>query len=196
MSVRHGLLALLEHGPNYGYQLRAEFEARTGGTWPLNVGQVYTTLDRLERDGLIAAAGQDAEGHQLYAIAEAGRLEVLTWFTTPVRREERPRDELAIKLALTLVTGGVDVTAVIQTQRADTMRALQEYTRLLAAATETDLAWLLVVDSMIFQAEAEVRWLDHCESRLVRHRDTARPPEPAPLPVLAPTPRRPRVGRR
>lgn len=192
MSIRHGLLALLEHGPRYGYQLRGEFEAHTGATWALNVGQVYTTLDRLARDGLAVAAGQDEEGHQLYAITDAGRCEVRSWFVTPVRREKRPRDELAIKLAFTVVTPGVDVGAVIQTQRTDTLRALQDYTRLKAAAGEEDLAWLLVVDSMIFQAEAEVRWLDHCEARLVRHRqldrsavatpDAGRAPGPTPAP--------------
>ncbi len=53
MSVRHALLALLSEGSKYGLQLRQEFEARTGEVWPLNVGQVYLTLQRLERDGLI-----------------------------------------------------------------------------------------------------------------------------------------------
>ena len=50
MSIRHALLALLSEGPKYGLQLRQEFEAGTGEVWPLNVGQVYTTLQRLERD--------------------------------------------------------------------------------------------------------------------------------------------------
>jgi DNA-binding PadR family transcriptional regulator len=67
VSVRNALLALLEQGPRYGYQLRAEFEHRTGGTWPLNVGQVYTTLARLERDGLVEGRGADGEGRVMYA---------------------------------------------------------------------------------------------------------------------------------
>jgi hypothetical protein len=69
---------------------------------------------------------------------------------------------------------GVDVRAVIQAQRTDTVRALQEYIRLKARATDDDLAWLLVVDALVFQAEAEVRWLDHCEARLARHRPAPR----------------------
>ena len=184
MSIRHGLLALLEQGPRYGYQLRTEFEARTGATWPLNVGQVYTTLGRLERDGLVRPDGEDGEGHVFYAITDTGHEELRTWFGSPVRRDNPPRDELAIKLAMAVTVAGVDVSAVIQRQRVHTIRALQDYTRLKAraiAATEApatagpdstesqDLAWLLVLDQLIFQAEAEVRWLDHCETRLVRH---------------------------
>ena len=170
MSIKHGLLALLERGPMYGYQLRTEFETSTGSTWPLNVGQVYTTLTRLERDGLVRAEGDpDAEGRQVYALTPEGRAEVTAWFTTPVTVKERPRDELAIKLAMAMTTPGVDVTMVVQTQRAATLRSLQELTRLKAHADEdTDAAWLLVLESMIFGAEAEVRWLDHCETKVAR----------------------------
>ena len=173
MSVRQALLALLEQGPMYGYQLRAEFERRTGSTWPLNVGQVYTTLTRLERDGLVAESGADGEGHVVYRVTDAGRDEVATWFTTPVERTQPPRDELAIKLALAVTVPGVDVGTVIQQQRSATMTALQDYTRLKRArpadlADPTDMAWTLVLDSLVFAAEAEVRWLDHCEARLRR----------------------------
>lgn len=154
----------------YGYQLRAEFENRTGSSWPLNVGQVYTTLARLERDGLVAAEGENEDGHVYYRLTDAGNAEASAWWATPVRRESRPRDELAIKLALAITVPGVDVLGVVQAQRTDTVRALQEYTRLKASAGDEDLAWLLVVDSMIFQAEAEIRWLDHCEGRLARSR--------------------------
>ena len=174
MSVRQALLALLEQGPMYGYQLRAEFEQRTGATWPLNVGQVYTTLTRLERDGLVEGTGADGEGHVIYRVTPAGRDEVSAWFTTPVPRTQPPRDELAIKLAIAVTVPGVDVGRVIQQQRSATMAALQDYTRLKrggrAAAPEdrADMAWSLVLDSLVFAAEAEIRWLDHCESRLRR----------------------------
>ncbi|MEE1784868.1 PadR family transcriptional regulator [Streptomyces sp. SP17BM10] len=183
MSIRHGLLALLDQGPRYGYQLRTDFEARTGATWPLNVGQVYTTLARLERDGLVEPAGEDDEGHQFYAVTEAGRAELRAWFDTPVPRTNPPRDELAIKLAMAVTVPGVDVGAVVQGQRRHSIKALQDYTRLkgralagesrpaggAAPATEgSDLAWLLVLEQLIFQTEAEIRWLDHCETRLAQ----------------------------
>jgi DNA-binding PadR family transcriptional regulator len=171
MTVRNALLALLEQGPMYGYQLRAEFERRTGATWPLNVGQVYTTLSRLERDRLVEGTGVDEEGHVMYVATAAGREEAAAWFTTPVARTQPPRDELAIKLALAVTVPGVDVGRVIQQQRSATMTALQDYTRLKRAATgsgEHDLAWSLVLDSLVFAAEAEIRWLDHCEARVRR----------------------------
>jgi len=180
MSVKHGLLALLRQGPMYGYQLRAEFEQRTGATWPLNVGQVYTTLTRLERDGLVEDAGADDEGHGIFRITDAGRDEVESWFATPVARTQPPRDELAIKLALAVTVPGVDVAAVIQRQRTATMAALQDYTRLKKDAD--DLAWGLVLDSLVFAAEAEIRWLDHCEARLRR----AAIERPADAPLTAP----------
>jgi DNA-binding PadR family transcriptional regulator len=170
MPIKHGLLALLERGPMHGYQLRVTFEESTGGTWPLNIGQVYTTLSRLERDGLVRPLPENDAGQRPYEITDAGRADLTLWFATPISRGDRPRDELAIKLALALTTPGVDVPAVVQTQRSATMRMLQEYTRLKARAGQpADLAWRLVLDAMLFQAEAEVRWLDHCEASLVRH---------------------------
>ena len=185
MSVRQSLLALLEEGPSYGYQLRAAFEQRTGSTWPLNVGQVYTTLARLERDGLVEPDSSDEEGHVFYRITDAGRADVAAWFASPVERAAPPRDELAIKLALAVTVPGVDVRSVIQKQRTATLRALQDYTRLKVRAADGDLAWSLVLDSLVFSAEAEVRWLDACEARLTRAAS-----EPRPAPAANSTPRR------
>ncbi|GAP54238.1 PadR family transcriptional regulator [Arthrobacter sp. 92] len=176
MSIRHSLLALLHDQPRYGYQLRVEFEDRTGSAWPLNIGQVYTTLDRLERDGLIRNNGGDGEGHVVYSITEAGRAEVQRWFEVPVARTNPPRNELAIKLALAVTLPGVDVGAIIQAQRAASMRALQDYTKSRRDASSNprraDTAWLLVLDSLIFQTEAEVRWLDLCEARMAQLANT------------------------
>ena len=182
MSVRQGLLALLATEPMYGARLRAEFEARTGGTWPLNVGQVYQTLTRLERDGLVEAVGADDEGRISYRLTRTGRAEVTRWWLSPVDRQSTPRDELVIKLALAVTVDGVDVTKVVQTQRTATLRHLQDLTRLKQRATtshesgdhgDVDLAWLLVLENLIFAGEAEVRWLDHVEARL--HREATRP---------------------
>jgi DNA-binding PadR family transcriptional regulator len=185
MSVPHSLLALLRTGPMYGYQLRAEFERATGSTWPLNIGQVYTTLSRLERDGLVAAQGADAEGRQRYELTIAGVAAVESWFAAPVTLGDRPRDELAIKLALAATTPGLDARRVVQTQRTATMQRLQELTRLKRdvpadGPPPEDLAWSLVLDNLRFTAEAELRWLDHCEGALARaRRTTTSRPAPA-----------------
>jgi DNA-binding PadR family transcriptional regulator len=169
LVIRDGLLALLSRGAMYGYQLRTEFEASTGSTWPLNIGQVYSTLQRLERDGLVAPVedGTPPGGdRRRYELTEAGRAELDRWFARPVPREIPDRDEVAIKLVMAVTVPGVDVRAMIQTQRAATMAALQAVTRAKAGAAG-DLRASLVADSVIFSAEAEIRWLDHCESRLL-----------------------------
>lgn len=173
MSVKHALLALLSEGPRYGYELKAAFEAATGDAWPLNVGQVYTTLARLERDGQVERDSEDAEGHVHYRLTGAGRREAQGWWDAEVAREAPPRDELAIKLALALTVPGVDAREVLQRQRTATVRALQAHTRrrtaLSAAARDGGAdAAVLVLESLIFATEAEVRWLDHCEARLLR----------------------------
>lgn len=171
MSVRQSLLAILDQGPCYGYQLRAEFDRRTGSTWPLNVGQIYNTLERLERDELVQKA--EIDGEQIYyEITDAGSAEVASWLGSPVVRSAAARDELAIKLAIAVTLPGVNIRDIIQVQRASTLRTLQELTRTKNATDDPesaeDLAWLLVIDSLIFAAEAEVRWLDHSETRLAK----------------------------
>jgi DNA-binding PadR family transcriptional regulator len=173
MSVRQSLLAILDQGPCYGYQLRMEFDRRTGSTWPLNVGQIYNTVDRLERDGLVEKGEPDEHGHIYFEITDAGRAEVRAWLGSPVERSSGTRDELAIKVAVAATLPGVDVTDVIQTQRRASLTQLQSLQRTKYAGADPDgpqeLAWSLVVDSMIFAAEAEVRWLDHTEQRLRMH---------------------------
>lgn len=172
MSVRQSLLAILDQGPCYGYQLRAEFDRRTGSTWPLNVGQIYNTLERLERDGLVSRGEPDEQGHVYWQITDAGSAEVASWLSSPVERGQATRDELAIKLAVAATLPGIDAAAVIQTQRTASLRQLQILNRAKFAGGDDspeELAWSLVIDSMIFAAEAEVRWLDHTEQRLAMH---------------------------
>jgi DNA-binding PadR family transcriptional regulator len=183
MSVRNGLLALLTEGPKYGSQLRTEFEERTGKTWPLNIGQVYQTLARLERDGLVLATDfpDDAPAQDLrhYELTAAGRTAARAWFGTAVPHEAAPRDELAIKLNLALSLREVDVAQLIGAQRVESMRTLQSYTRLKAASDAAELSWQLTLDLMIFHSEAELRWLDHCEQSLAIHGRAASAEAPA-----------------
>src|SRR6266516_4794591 len=103
MSIRHALLALLSEGPKYGLQLRQEFEERTGEVWPLNVGQVYQTLQRLERDELVASDDTGVEGPQkAFQITPGGERELAAWLRTPPDLTSPPRDELVIKVLVAL----------------------------------------------------------------------------------------------
>jgi DNA-binding PadR family transcriptional regulator len=188
MSIRHGLLALLADGPRYGSRLRTEFEARTGGAWPLNIGQVYTTLDRLERDGMVARDGVDEARRALYALTEAGRAELRSWYARPVERASPPRDELAIKLVMAVGADGVDVREVVEAQRRHVVQALHDHVRRRAEALAgapghpREMARLLVLEQLVLHTEAEVRWLDHCEARLLRLTRDERGPRSSPEP--------------
>ena len=167
MGIKEGLLTLLAEGPAHGYQLKLDFEAATGDAWPLNIGQVYTTLQRLERDGLVTLVETDDEGRVIYAITAAGREALAAWMLTPVERTVANRDDVSMKLLLAMSSGVVDPIEVIAIQRDATMAAIQDYTRLKARTDADDLAWLLHIDRLILRLlEAELRWLDRVEDRL------------------------------
>ncbi|MGV8857299.1 PadR family transcriptional regulator [Rhodoglobus sp.] len=176
MSIRHSLLTILAQGPCYGYQLRSEFDRRTGSTWPINVGQIYNTLDRLVRDGFATKSAQsateqsDASQHTYYSITDSGRLESDTWLNSTVERYSASRDELAIKLAIAVTLPGVDAHAVIEHQRVATRGAIDALAlgveQRADARDASDFAEQLVTDSMHAHAEAELRWLDHVETSL------------------------------
>jgi DNA-binding PadR family transcriptional regulator len=169
MSVRHALLALLSEGPKYGLQLRQEFEARTGEVWPLNVGQVYTTLQRLERDRLVESDDPEGEGPQKgFRITAAGGRELARWLRTPPETATPPRDELLIKVLVALRMPGVDVHELIQVHRRHLVELMQQYTYLKAEASEQDVGLALVVDAELFRLEAVVRWLDAADARLAQ----------------------------
>jgi DNA-binding PadR family transcriptional regulator len=188
MSIRHALLALLSEGPKYGLQLRQEFESRTGEVWPLNVGQVYTTLQRLERDGLVVS--EDAGGSKPqnpFTITATGSEELRTWLLTPPDVIPPPRDELVMKVLVAMRVPGVDLPGLLQAHRRHLVRAMQEYTRLKHEIDDDEVELALVVDAELFRIEAIVRWLDTAEARLGRRPERTGDTSPAAAP---------RVGRR
>jgi DNA-binding PadR family transcriptional regulator len=187
VSVPHALLALLSEGPKYGLQLREEFEARTGEVWPLNVGQVYTTLQRLERDGLVESEGAADEGPQkMFQITAAGNEELDGWLRTPPDLASPPRDELVIKVLVALRMPGIDVPAVLQVHRRYLVQLMQQWTRIKEDAADDDLALLLAVDAELFRLDSVVRWLDSADSRIRRSPAAAvsQMESAAPLPKL------------
>jgi DNA-binding PadR family transcriptional regulator len=167
MSIKYALLSLLDHQPHHGYQLKTAVEGWLGHSWPLNIGQVYTTLTRLERDGLVALGEVDDQGRQTYQITPAGRAALADWFATPVPRDGLVRDELLVKLVAAVAASDGTAFAVIRGQRTATLALLQQHTRAKAQAERRgDLPQLVVADLLIAQAEAEAAWLELCEARL------------------------------
>jgi DNA-binding PadR family transcriptional regulator len=174
VSVRHALLALLIEGPKYGLQLREEFEARTGEVWPLNVGQVYTTLQRLERDGLVESEGDGQDGSQKdgpqkgFRITAAGTQELTGWLRTPPDMSSPPRDELVMKVLVALRVPGTDVAEVIQVHRRYLVELMQQWTRIKESESESDMSLALVVDAELFRLDSVIRWLDAADGRIKR----------------------------
>ncbi len=193
MSVRHALLALLTEGPKYGLQLRHEFEERTGEVWPLNVGQVYTTLQRLERDGLIESDGEGQVGPQKsFRLTADGGAELDAWLRTPPDLSSPPRDELVIKVLVASRVPGVDVHDVIQTHRRHVVELMQEWTRVKRDAGPDELNLALVVDAELFRLDSVIRWLDAADARLRRAGSAQPPAAPSLMPDPDPAPARPR----
>jgi DNA-binding PadR family transcriptional regulator len=187
MSVRHALLALLAEGPKYGLQLREEFVERTGEVWPLNVGQVYTTLQRLERDGLVESDDAADPGPQKgFRITEGGEQELAGWLRTPPDLAAPPRDELVIKVLVAVRIPGVNVHDVIQVHRRYLVELMQQWTRLKENEADTDLGLALVVDAELFRLDSVIRWLDAADGRLRRAsvRPAEAPTTTGPLPKL------------
>lgn len=185
MSVRHALLALLSEGPKYGLQLRHEFEERTGEVWPLNVGQVYTTLQRLERDGLIESDGEDEAGPQKsFRLTSDGGAELDSWLRTPPDLSSPPRDELVIKVLVANQVPGVSVHDVIQNHRRHVVELMQQWTRVKRDAGPGELSVALVVDAELFRLDSVIRWLDAADARFRRAANEPVEPVAPAVPVL------------
>jgi DNA-binding PadR family transcriptional regulator len=173
MAVREGILLLLGDGPKYGYQLRNEFDEHVGAAAkPLNIGQVYATLDRLARAGLVAESAPaepppdgDDPRRRRFELTDAGRSEVDGWVSTAVPVEAGAgRSELLTKVVLAVQSPQVDELAVIERERAALVGRLQGVRRELRGA-ET-LTRRLTIDAAAARIEADLGWLDRCEARV------------------------------
>ncbi|MDQ1439094.1 MAG: hypothetical protein QOK43_2723 [Acidimicrobiaceae bacterium] len=167
MSVREGLLALLGDEPVHGYVLKTGFEAATGGVWPLNVGQVYKTLERLERDGLVHA--RERQGQRQYRITDDGLAALGAWWDAVPDDEPPPRDELMLKVLMAVGQGRDHALDVITKQRSAVMAQLQLRRRGPSTARRRGrdpMVAAMVDDALVVRAEADLRWLDLCEERL------------------------------
>lgn len=169
VSVRNAMLAILTQGPCYGYQLRTEFARRTGVQTHVNVGQIYNTLERLERDALVERAGVDDAGHVFWRVTESGRAEVAAWFSSPVARAGAARDELAIKITLAASLQHIDVLEVLRVQEAATATRKAEIDADLAALSQdpAHFARAVMAESERATTIAEQQWLASTTERLL-----------------------------
>jgi DNA-binding PadR family transcriptional regulator len=166
--MRYPFLALLASGPRYGYELKQELEQQFGTALaPINAGQVYTTLQRLERDGLVR--GEDVPGDtrqkRVYTLTDTGRETLAEWVAEPTP-VTRLRDEFFLKLVLAGTSGIADPRALIEQQRREYLVALRALGEANGAVSGPVAS--LLAEGTALHLEADLRWLDLCESRLVQ----------------------------
>jgi DNA-binding PadR family transcriptional regulator len=166
--VRHAVLALLADRPAHGYEIKRGLEERFGSVVaPLNAGQVYTTLQRLQRDELVAddtVAQSGRPDKRVYRLTEAGERTLMEWLGAP-SAPTRLRDDFFMKLVFAQSLGLADPADLIARQRAAYMRALGELERVLADGG-ADGTTALVVEGAALHLEADLKWLDRCEEVL------------------------------
>lgn len=171
MPVRHAILGLLHQRPRHGYDLRSAFESLVGGpaVWDLKPAQVYTTLQRLERDGLVEPAETErisGPDRVVFRLTDTGQAALSEWLSSGVHGD-RIRDHFFVKLMVAVRTGGVDPRDVVRGQRLTLYRDLHELTGVRAGLDrDCELARALLLDKAVMQVEAELRWLEMVELRL------------------------------
>ncbi len=171
MSVRHAVLGLLAQRPRHGYELHAAFEAVVGGedNWDVKPAQVYTTLTRMEKSGLVVEQAVEQDGgpeKRVYAITAEGHRALKKWFEEATASEHQ-RDEFFLKLMLALVSGAADPYRLINTQRAELYRELHAVTVQRERVNPAkELARILLLDKAAMELDADLRWLDMTEARL------------------------------
>ncbi|MFJ6794634.1 PadR family transcriptional regulator [Streptomyces sp. NPDC091268] len=165
MSIGHTLLALLEAGPRHGYDLKRAFDEKFGHDRPLAYGQVYSTMSRLLRGGLVEVDGTESGGgpeRKRYAITDAGITDVTTWLATPEKPEPYLHSTLYTKIVLALLTGR-GAQELLDAQRAEHLRLMRTLT---SRKRKGDLADQLICDHALFHLEADLRWLELTAARL------------------------------
>jgi len=164
VKVRDALLVLLARSSAHGYQLKIDYERLTGAG-PLNVGQIYTTLDRLQRDGLVERGTPDADGKVVYRITEEGQKVAVEWLLDPSGVPTTGRSEVAGKVLLALHVPDVDPRQVIDTHRLAFLASVQKI-RQRARGGAPGLEERLLIEAEVAVTQAELHWLDLCEAEL------------------------------
>jgi DNA-binding PadR family transcriptional regulator len=127
MSLKFGILGLLSQEPLHGYEIKQRFEDLLGGTWEVNIGQVYTTFQRLERDGLIQPdGGRGDRGRLSYSITGEGRRAFERWLVEPAEHPQQLREDVYVKLLLAGRVANGSLAGVLSGQRRACLQQLHD----------------------------------------------------------------------
>ena len=165
MSVSKALLGLLEVGPSHGYDLKRAHDELFSPGRPLAYGQVYSTLARLLKNGMVTVEGPEAgdgPDRKRYAITDAGITDIDSWLATPESPQEYLQNTLYTKVVLALMSHR-SAGEILDQQRTEHLKTMREFNR---RKQSGDLADQLICDHALFHLEADLRWLDVTASRL------------------------------
>jgi DNA-binding PadR family transcriptional regulator len=184
LSVKYALLGILSEGERHGYDLKEAFDERIGEFWGLNFGQIYSTLDRLEREGLVEWREEPQErrpDRKIFRITAKGRRELEEWLLRPVGRPRALRDELFIKLVFLQSSDHGPILDLIDQQKKVYMSHMQRLTRRkveLSARADRRAFFVtdVLIDAALFHAEADLKWLSHTEQKIRSGGPTRRAP--------------------
>lgn len=161
----NALLGILGTHPGYGYDLKHDYDRLFGAEKPLAFGQVYATLARLLKHGLIELLGDEAGGgpdRKRYRITETGRAHVTDWLFSADTDSASLQSNLFAKTVVALLLGD-DAEELLDVQRSGHLERMRELTRRKQGA---DLATVLMCDHALFHIEADLRWIDLTQARL------------------------------
>jgi len=167
MAISYALLGLLEGTSRHGYDLKQSYDRRFGGAKPIRFGQVYRTLAQLERDGRVTIVGVEAgdgPDRKRYSITPEGVTDLDTWLAEPEEPQPQLQTVLFTKVVLALLSGQ-PAEAFLEAQRQRHLSVMRDLT---AARRTASLRDGMLIDYQLFHIEADLRWLDHTESRLSR----------------------------
>ncbi len=166
MSLKFGVMGLLSREPLHGYEVKNRFEDMLGGTWEVNIGQIYTTLQRLERDGLVRPVGPRGDrGKLLYELSAEGRKALDAWLGEPDSGPQELHEDIYVKLLLATRIANGDLPHLLGRQKRAYLQRLRDLNRLEERARRdgrTDLARL--VRGALLHAEADLKWMDELSS--------------------------------
>lgn len=174
MSVKYAMLGILAEKDLHGYELKSSFDEKVGDFWSLNYGQIYTTLDRLEKEDLVTYDRQSQDkrpDRKIYSITEKGRKELAEWLSTPVPKVRSLRDELFIKLLFMDKRNPAPVLELIEKQKALYLKQMNRLTHQKVELkkkprSRDSLVTELLMDAGLFHADADIKWLTLCESKI------------------------------